>query len=167
MDSFGLLRDVVVMVTREQVIVTGLGWQAGRYHSGLLPITLLVEGATPYLLEPAATSDEAEFAAWPPSLDRTTWRKAPLPARGEPPAPEAAWVPRLRAVGRLLDREGMELRDPCLIEVSGGIVVEALFRDEAETGEWREGNREFTAEAIAAELPKPRRPLGVIWSDVR
>jgi hypothetical protein len=168
LDAFGPLRDVTIMVTGERAFVTGLGWFAGTYHTGLVPISLVIEAATPYLLEPVPGSDENDPMAWPLSFDRSTWRAVPLPALGEPPAPEAAWAPRLRAVGQLLDREPIELRDPCLIDVGGGVVVEAMFRGKDETGDnWKEGSREFTAEEIAAELPKPRRVLGVIWSDAQ
>ena len=72
----------------------------------------------------------------------------------------ASWTERLRAVGLLLDRESVRVRDACVLDIDGGFVVEAIAEafsaDGVRQPSWVPLSREYTVDDIAAVVAAPR-----------
>ena len=71
-----------------------------------------------------------------------------------------SWAERLRAVGLLLDREPVRVRDACVLDVDGGFVVEAIAEafpaDGVRQPSWVPLSREYTAADVATVVAKSR-----------
>jgi hypothetical protein len=171
LDHFGPMRDLVITVAGNQIMVTGLGWVFGVFHTGYVPVTLLVAGEMPYLIKPSPDADNSLATNVADSMRSgalSTWVAALLPAPGDRPPEESAWTNRLRAIGRLLDKEPVQLRDPCFFEVNGGFLLEARYRAREGGGNtWLPVTVEITAEDIATEMPKKPSRIGLVWEEWR
>ena len=75
----------------------------------------------------------------------------------EAQAASGEWAAKLRAVGSVLDGQGSEFRELCVIEVDDGFVVQARVRAK-KTSAWTSVSLEIGAGDIASgRPPKPAR----------
>lgn len=131
LDETGItLRDLSISVAGEEAWLCGWAWFQARTRSGWSVMALRLDGDRLVLVDPAGRP-----------LERA------VGASARPP-----WAPRLRAIGLLLDRSGVQLIDPWLVEVGDGFVVTALTAMDAGRASRIPLSREFGAEDLEAAL---------------
>jgi hypothetical protein len=96
--------------------------------------------------------DGTFYGGWAPIDLKIDTTRAPVtsPLGGSP----GHWTFRLGAVGKMLDREQAPLRDVCVLDVDGGLIVQALVA--TRTGDrltWHLRTREVANETIAGGRP--------------
>jgi len=66
-----------------------------------------------------------------------------------------SWAERLRALGAILDRDGVAGTDFCVLDVEGGFVVQIVQPDPTGHGEGQIVTREITQADLAVAQPPP------------
>ncbi len=127
------MRDLAVSYTNDHTFVSGLGRHSSLYQGGWASVTYRADHAADD--HDAVAGSRREFTQGPAGR---TW---------------AMW---LRAVGLLLDRKPGYIHDLCLLEVEGGVVVEATTSAaRADEQVPTLHNREFTAAELEAVMAEP------------
>ena len=96
--------------------------------------------------------DATLYGAWVPlDLQIDTTR---APATGPLSGAPGVWTFRLGAVGKLLDREEAPLRDVCILDVEGGLIVQVLVATRIDDRlTWQLRTREVSNESITNSRP--------------
>jgi hypothetical protein len=144
------LRDVALTTTGTRGWLVALAYQDNLYYGAWRPISLTIAEDPTGPSAPAAVPNRPEQPGRPAR-----------PAGAHTVRP-VTWAPRLRAVGALLDRSELPLRDVCLLEVEGGFVVQALAPSFVDgNAVWTLTSREFAATDLTAVKATLRDPSAV------
>jgi hypothetical protein len=134
------VRDIVVVAEGDpddaDTIVNLLGYREGVFHSGWASLMYTVNTLRMFHNEPIA----------PPPLPERNGTGALVSRR--PVVKRGFWEARLFGVGVLLDRPGVQLMSPTVIDLETGVIVNALIQIDEIVPGWELRSIHFANDVI-------------------